>query len=417
MILYDTREVAGTLFHWQGTVLPEVSSSVLGVGVVSAAIFATQVEFQWRLDIEGIHILGTIVGFLLIFRSSNAFNTYCQSNRIITSSSCVCADILTMGVCYLRGPRPEDGPEIHAKLREAKTNIARLVLAYCVLFKLHTRVAYEGYMRGRVDEEAKMQSEFDVVRLRGLLKKQDFDKVQEALGIDWGLDPIVDCDSTLFQVTQEALPRPTTFIISALRLEFMNLCGKPYGYMERVLNLADKSISELQLIYSEMSSHVSIPLPLPYCHLCRFLMIMFLIVYATHIDPILGGVANVIIPMVIALAMFGIDAISSEIEDPFGDDPNDFELMPVIHRMEMETLLILSLGADTTHEFVWVAAPEEYAFVDRFLVHQSNLSLIQEQLGVALAEGEDAGFCVAHQSSLDGASGDSGVYVAMSQFS
>mmetsp|Transcript_40030 Transcript_40030/g.95998 ORF Transcript_40030/g.95998 Transcript_40030/m.95998 type:complete len:417 (+) Transcript_40030:88-1338(+) len=414
MILYDTREVVGTLFHWEGTVLPEVIPYVLGVGVISALIFLTQIEFQWKLDIEGIHILGTIVGFLLIFRSSNAFATYCQSNRIITSSSCVCADILTIGVCYCRGPRPEDGPEIHAKLRDAKTGIARLVLAFCVLFKLHTRVAYEGYMRGKVDGECKQQIDFDVIRLRGLLRKRDFDRIQEVLGFDWNLDPVVSCDGEeLWSITQDPLPRPTTFIISALRAEFLGLCGKPYGYMERVLNLADSRIAELQRIYTEMSSHVSVPLPLPYCHLCRTLMLMFLLVYATHIDPTLGSIANIIIPMVIALAMFGIDAISSEIEDPFGDDPNDFELMPVIHRIEMETLLILSAGQspDISHDFVWVSAPEEYAFVDRFLVHQSNLGFFQDQLGLQLAEAEDDGFCV---SPLPHAA-SSGGYLSMGQ--
>mmetsp|Transcript_49697 Transcript_49697/g.131090 ORF Transcript_49697/g.131090 Transcript_49697/m.131090 type:complete len:435 (-) Transcript_49697:33-1337(-) len=387
MIIYDTRPFVGSLFHWQGTVLPDVIHNMLLVGIGSMVIFAAQVQFSWHLDVAGIHILGTIVGFLLIFRSSNAFKTYTESARIITAFTCATADVLTAGVCYLRGA--ENGDQVvTAKLRETKTMVARLLLGYCVLFKLHSRVAYSGYMLGAIDNDVKVQVDFDMLRLKGLLTEEHYKQVKRALGLTFDLAHQQQCGAELvWRVTQETMPRPALCLVAALRRCFLSMAGTPAGYAERVLQIADPQLTNLLNIYAAMVEQVSTPLPLPYCHLCRLLMVMFLLVYATHIDPVMGFVANVVIPVTVSLAMLGIDAIASEIEDPFGDDPNDFELMPVIRRMELEVLMAMQMGVapEAANDFVWVPAPAQYDEVQEFLIHVSNLDRVNEQVMEGIA--------------------------------
>jgi len=357
-----------------------VIQNMVLVGVGSMVIFAAQVEFSWHLDVAGIHILGTIVGFLLIFRSSNAFKTYTESARIITAFTCATADLLTAGVCYLRGA--ENGDQVvTAKLREAKTMVARLLLGYCVLFKLHSRIAYSGYMLGAIDDDVKIQVDFDMLRLRGLLTDEHYKQVQKALGLTFDATHVKQCGvQRMWRVTQETMPRPALPLIAALRCCFLSMAGTPAGYAERVLQITDPQLTNLLNIYAAMVEQVGTPLPLPYCHLCRMLMVMFLLVYATHIDPDMGFVANVVIPVTVSLAMLGIDAIASEIEDPFGDDPNDFELMPVIRRMELEVLMAMQMGVapEAANDFVWVPAPAQYEEVEEFLVHVSNLDMVNE---------------------------------------
>ena len=66
-----------------------------------------------------------------------------------------------------------------------------------------------------------------------------------------------------------------------------------------------------------MDQNITTPLPLPYCHLCKILMFIFLSVFplvGIHADQ--GLYLNVIVPCIIAVAMFGIESISMEIEDP-----------------------------------------------------------------------------------------------------
>merc|ERR1711865_1358020 len=80
-----------------------------------------------------------------------------------------------------------------------------------------------------------------------------------------------------------------------------------------------------------MDQNVCTPLPLPYGHLCKMLMFLFLFTFPFCMNnPDDGLFLNIINPMIIAITMFGMDSISTEIEDPFGDDMNDFEVTRII---------------------------------------------------------------------------------------
>ena len=43
-----------------------------------------------------------------------------------------------------------------------------------------------------------------------------------------------------------------------------------------------------------------------------------------------------VVPTLVAFALLGVDAISSELENPFGDDANDLDVLEMIHGLESE---------------------------------------------------------------------------------
>merc|ERR1712151_1178162 len=77
------------------------------------------------------------------------------------------------------------------------------------------------------------------------------------------------------------------------------------------------------------------------------------------VDPSIGLFGGVAMPLVVALALLGIDAIASELENPFGDDPNDLDFVAPIHELECEAMEILTLAGDGEGrgKFIWRRSP------------------------------------------------------------
>merc|ERR1719409_2187996 len=81
-----------------------------------------------------------------------------------------------------------------------------------------------------------------------------------------------------------------------------------------------------------------------------------------------GLFLNVLVPSVIGVAMFGIESISMEIEDPFGDDDNDFDVMRIINGIESSMYEVLSARCDPClHNFAWIQASPNYKDCPEFL--------------------------------------------------
>merc|ERR1719229_2065654 len=78
------------------------------------------------------------------------------------------------------------------------------------------------------------------------------------------------------------------------------------------------------------------------------------------VDYKLGWFANTIIPGIVSLALLGIDAIATELENPFGNDANDLDLLERIHAFECEAMELVRLTGDLkgTEAFCWKPIPD-----------------------------------------------------------
>merc|ERR1712232_812526 len=135
--------------------------------------------------------------------------------------------------------------------------------------------------------------------------------------------------------------------------------SQPWGLKDRFVPGLAGLLTSLQHSFEMTHQIITTPLPLPYANLCKTLLSIFLLSMPFFVDYRLGWFANTVIPAIISLALMGIDAIATELENPFGDDANDLDLLEGIHVLEREAMETLRLSGDTKGVacFVWRMMP------------------------------------------------------------
>ena len=71
---------------------------------------------------------------------------------------------------------------------EARVAVIRLALALAVAMKVHMRIGTEGFCFGAVSGETKWSMDWDRMRLRSLLTKDEFAMIDSALGLNTDTD-------------------------------------------------------------------------------------------------------------------------------------------------------------------------------------------------------------------------------------
>lgn len=395
MIVYDHNSWLGSLLRLQGTVTCGIFIPVLCVGIWSYVIQIIATIYPPICDLSGdvtsTHkMLGTFVSFFLIFRTNQAYQRYWHCNETLKLIMIGARELHAQFLVYIKGGRnvksdPDKFELFESIAGQAKQDAVRYILAYCTAFKLHTRIAYTGYHEGEIDEEEKEQVDFDRARLRGLLTAEEFSIIDNVLRV---------CDEPLirgeaYPVSTEVACRACHVMIFFLR----SLCGRvsaashDWGWFERCLNLVDVGIAGLMRAFEEMDQNITTPLPLPYCHLCKWLMFLYLFFYpiACHV-PHQGMLVNTVTAMIIGVAMCGIEAISMEIEDPFGDDDNDFDVMRIISGIEDSIYEAMLMKDGDPAAWGWIQSPAAYRHCERFMVLQSEASAVLARMPGAYLE-------------------------------
>lgn len=120
-----------------------------------------------------------------------------------------------------------------------------------------------------------------------------------------------------------------------------------------ILARIDRSICMIDQI-------MTTPLPLPYAHLCKLLLFIFMLSLPFFIDEKAGWLANTFMTWLITLALLGVDALATEIENPFGDDANDHDILECVGMLESEAMEALALLGDrkARRRFCWRTIPD-----------------------------------------------------------
>merc|ERR1712072_154551 len=103
--------------------------------------------------------------------------------------------------------------------------------------------------------------------------------------------------------------------------------GRPADKLlfDRAMDYMQNNVSELMAAWMGMHKLATTPMPFPYVQMLYFLLYFYM--YTVGI-PLAGsyGWVGVIVCCVLAFALFGINAIGQELEDPFGNDANDLPI-------------------------------------------------------------------------------------------
>jgi hypothetical protein len=336
------------------------------------------VYFQTNFGEEGpcTYVIGGTLSFLLIFRANQAYTRYWDGRTYLSLFFTNMRDFLMLALLYLHGTKEKEtirsssvaNRKIAAKIdlgdlaTGVRVDLVRLSVAYAVILKLHSRIAYEGYCFGKISGETKWLVDWDRLRLMQLLKEEEFVAIDKCIGI---IDEDARSGCTLeelieqFRDRQDGPPKtwPDEFevqlapssrsyvVIIFLIREVLFGCANdvlnscPWGIKERFVPAMQLLLSDSQMHFEMINQIISTPLPLPYACLCKSLLIIFLASLPSMlVDYNVGPFGSIAVPLMVALALLGIDATATELENPFGDDANDLDILEFIAGLEHECL-------------------------------------------------------------------------------
>jgi len=271
---------------------------------------------------------------------------------------------------------------------EERTHIIRLALVLAIAFKMHTRILDEGLTGGSMSAETKFCVDWDRFRIRGLLNANEFrdiDRFLKATSTEdiWDEVSLDDdlAEAEAFFEERSSPPRewPSEFEINmtpVMRIPLVvmyrlqeiiwrnmndqKLNDKKYGIKERFMPVFGTKSMDLLRAFTLIVQIVTTPVPFPYFQLCKSLLFFYFISFPFFIDYEMGFYANVIELCFLSIALLGVDAIATELENPFGDDANDLDLMEPIDQVENEMMQFLVLCGDDAcrNNFVWQDIPD-----------------------------------------------------------
>mmetsp|Transcript_70920 Transcript_70920/g.203217 ORF Transcript_70920/g.203217 Transcript_70920/m.203217 type:complete len:676 (+) Transcript_70920:145-2172(+) len=374
MIYYDNRSWVGLVFRYKGTVWPKALFPTVIIMVCCLTVWTSQELGDIMPGCAGKTIFGSTMSYLLVFRANTASERYWQGRTYLQQIFAGLRD-LVMSLCIdIKGgaaadhwrethkfdPDLEDIDDIRASL--ARVNIVRLALAFAVSLRLHTRICYSGYMRAVIDGETKRMVDVDRLRLRGLLTRTEFEEMNDLVPIY--NEPHVTKGAAL--LTEEAIEdileqpldaeyevdttpdmRQPSAVLMKIRLEIMKHTNEPYGIKDRFAKDVMQFCNALGILFEYITMVITTPIPFPYVHLCKFLLLCFLISMPMSVNDTNGFFTDVILSGGVALSLLGIDALASELADPFGEEMNCLDVNGLITELEDECMKLLELCGDT----------------------------------------------------------------------
>eukprot|EP00414_Alexandrium_minutum_P000776 CAMPEP_0113818544 /NCGR_PEP_ID=MMETSP0328-20130328/293_1 /TAXON_ID=39455 /ORGANISM="Alexandrium minutum" /LENGTH=428 /DNA_ID=CAMNT_0000786479 /DNA_START=152 /DNA_END=1438 /DNA_ORIENTATION=+ /assembly_acc=CAM_ASM_000350 len=366
-----------------------------------AAVYAVEYFLDVNVGFAFDHskLVGHTLSFLLVFRANSSYWRYWQGRNCIAYFFANTRDLAFLSCTLFKGGHGQylwnhstgqEGFSLQRKrgfedlddqhTSHARTDVVRWCLALAVAFRIHMRLCGDAYYLGTMDEHSKMKLDWDRMRLRTLMNREEF------LEVDRALTQYVDdlSDERQLWEARESQPQAfhgempwhvpgrvrdvslepsfaqilvvLNFVTQSVRLH----AGEPYGYKERFLPEFIRLINQVLMMQDRVNQAMTTPLPLPYVNLVRTLLVTYLFSVPFFTDYSEGLWANVGMPTVTALALLGIDQIGGELENPFGEDANDLDVQEMIMTLEKELMRLLELSGDAVarDKFTWVPAPK-----------------------------------------------------------
>mmetsp|Transcript_42038 Transcript_42038/g.97941 ORF Transcript_42038/g.97941 Transcript_42038/m.97941 type:complete len:463 (-) Transcript_42038:133-1521(-) len=407
MILYGNGEWLEVLFRYVGTVWPHIWRQWLAVTLYAVGAYLVALETHLNFGTEEHSLLLPLsVTFLLIFRANEAYARYWLGRCTLSNYISEVREVLLLSIIYVRGGMDSSIHLFHREKAEAKdvksdhydekarnyrVDVARLSVALAVAFKLHTSIAYDGYCFGRIGKDTKWFLDWDRLRLLQLLTPEEFEVVNRCVGLGEPGEAETETETTSevrrrlasqfhearnledppaswdeeFPVRYDQFVRVPVAIVWFLReVLFRNMNDpfntQPWGIKDRFVGALAHLLGGILDSFETAHMVCTTPIPLPYANLCKTLLCFFLVSVPSYVEPHQGWFANTVIPSIVCMALLGVDAIATELENPFGYDVNDLDQLEQVHILEREAMELLRQSGDlkACNVFGWQEVPE-----------------------------------------------------------
>lgn len=283
MIPYDRHKWFLHIFGWQRSVLPIVLPRMLaltGWGGLVAYLHTRGYAPSVPPMLHG--VLGTVLGLILAFRTNTAYDRFWEGRRSWGTVTNRSRDLMRQLKTYL------DAPEVEQRA-------AKLILGFVHGLKRH------------------LWHESSTPELARLLGQTEAHALESAPG-----------------AAQQCM----------LRLSTLCLAEQRKGHLtELQFQLLDRNMTELIDQMGVCQRIQRTPIPYAYVVYLRRFMLSYLITLPLALDSeMTWGVPGFM--FIVSYAMFGLEEIGVQVEDPFDRSPHDLDLERITKNIERDVLAL-----------------------------------------------------------------------------
>ncbi|MBF0338249.1 MAG: hypothetical protein HQL05_10495 [Nitrospirae bacterium] len=274
MIQYDNKDWLKLLLAMRGSVLQSMLPR-LGMFAAVSAIIAAAHFYIVKINTPVIpwSVVGVALGLMLVFRTNTAYERYWEGRRMWGSIMNSTQNIAIDSIAYISSD--------HTESLKLKQRLFKLLTAFPILVK------------------QKLREQRDFEELKSFLTNSEIAILEKSFNIPANLIAMIK--KTLY------------------------MCLKLGILHQSHLTILNANLVDLANSLANCERIRSTPIPLAYAlHLKRFVYVFCLTIPLALVGTF--GWWTILIDVSIAYAFIGIEEIGIEIEDPFGEDPNDLPL-------------------------------------------------------------------------------------------
>lgn len=268
MIDYEGRAWLPILFRIRGSVIPRLLPRCAFAACIGAGAVVALEERGYKIPTLAHTLVGVALGLLLVFRTNASYDRYWEGRRLLGLIVNRCRDFARQVAAYV------DDADTRAK-------IANLIPAF---YWLSAETLRRSTSLGRAE---RLLTEEQRRALAGV-----------------------------------AFPAP---VVLRWIAEHLHAEAKAGRLSEARLHVMDGNLTSFNDSLGGAERILKTPIPFAYAQHIKIFTVLFCFSAPFAMAEVMGW-ATPIASGLLALALFGVDEIGVEIEDPFGDDPNDLPL-------------------------------------------------------------------------------------------
>ena len=325
-------------FRLSGSVLPRIFPSVLCLTLYATVIALADLvwEARWTTSYSITSSLSVVVGLLLVFRNSTSYDRWYEGRKLWQDASTTTRSLATL--IWVNLDAGKDGDKVEWRLARKKRAL-RLLSAFMVAVKHELRgekgTAWAD-LRGILPSEwaASNASTMDRSVLSKLGGNGDVEQGETSPLLIPSPSDTADSSDGKVSLPLRILAELHSYLASARRAGLLDDLG-PAGF-----SLLNTQLLTLSSLSASMLRISTTPTPLIYAiHLkqCSFVYLLTLPL------ALVGELRWKMVPFVTVFSMMliGLEGISSEIEDPFGEDKSDHPLDLWCSRLRWEIEMLM----------------------------------------------------------------------------
>jgi len=276
VIDYEAKNWLSVAFRFRGTIGPRLLVRVLIVGAVGLVAAGLNASVGFKIPPIAHTLIGVALGLLLVFRTNASYDRYWEGRKLLGTMVNRSRDIARQVAAFVRIEGTE-APEV----------------------------------RRAVDDVQRYLSAFFALAVQSLRSQRDL----QALG-----DRLTAEERALLEPKKVRAPVVAAFISKRIEELVRRGALAPHHVL-----LLDPNVTALVDALGGCERIVRTPMPFAYAQHIKLAVLLFTVTVPFAMADATRWYTPVA-SAVLAFALIGIDEIGVEIEDPFGDDPNDLPI-------------------------------------------------------------------------------------------